>query len=213
MGPPPGMPHPPPPPGSNPDQPARFRPRRKIVPLQEMEDIRDATVYLSEARRLLEESREKIDQMNADSHRQGLEEGLSEARENLWPEIEKCVQDVRESIAMSEDDMAEIVRYAVEMIIGEFNEREKIYRILKEALARTVENTSVAIEVAATDLAIVREEIARLRLQGQAPTIRSIDADPALRDGEIVILTPQGRIHVGFRYQLDRLIEGLKKGA
>jgi type III secretion system HrpE/YscL family protein len=190
----------------------KFRPQRKIVPLQEMEEIRDAALYLAEAKKLLEETRAKVDQMSADSQRSGLEEGLREAREQLIPELNRVVQEVRDSISMSENDLSDIVRNAVEMIIGELDDRERIYRILREALARMVDNTGLSLEVAPAELPLVREEAARLRLQGKAPSIRSIEADPLLRDGEIVVVTPQGRIHVGFRYQLDRLIESLGNG-
>lgn len=54
-------------------------------------------------------------------------------------------------------------------------------------------------------------DVQALPLTARHPEVKSVEADPLLNAGEIVIETPKGRIHAGLRQQLSRLQAGLEE--
>jgi flagellar biosynthesis/type III secretory pathway protein FliH len=58
-------------------------------------------------------------------------------------------------------------------------------------------------------VATTRQLVEDINAASPVSGIRSVVADPLLLDGEVVIETQKGRVHVGVRQQLGRLQVGL----
>ncbi|MCB1508433.1 MAG: hypothetical protein KDI98_06705 [Hyphomicrobiaceae bacterium] len=195
---------------AEPPTPTGYRPDSKIVRRSEMDAALSASDYLSKARRAAIEARNAAEGELNEARELALATALNEARLTLMEETRSAAADARSALQASEDQLLGIVRDSVELIIGTVPEPERLRLVLKQAMARLEGTLSASLLVPPGEVAVTREEVARLTQSGGLSGIRSVDGDPLLSPGDMVIVTPQGRVQVGWRRQLERMIAAMR---
>jgi type III secretion protein L len=188
-----------------------FVPGASVLNADDLGHITDARTYLDELRKLAGEARAMmaIDREKAleAGYKEGFSNGMREALAQLGP----AVVEARGLLKVSQADLATIVLGAVERIIGQLEAREAARLALAQALTDVAGSIGVALRVAPDDLATVEQDVETLRQEGRADGLGSVTADLVLQPGEMVLVTPKGRVHVGLRQQLGRLRAGLEQ--
>jgi flagellar biosynthesis/type III secretory pathway protein FliH len=188
-----------------------FVPGASVLHADDLGHITEARSYLDELRKLAVEARGvmAVDREKAleAGYKEGFGHGMREALAQLGP----AVIEARGLLKASQADLATIVLAAVERIIGRLDPREAALAALAQALAEMAGSVEVELRVAPDDLATLEPDVARLRQEGRADGLGPMTADPVLQPGEMVLVTPKGRVHVGLRQQLGRLRAGLEQ--
>ena len=89
--------------------------------------------------------------------------------------------------------------------MGEFDERELIFRILRTALAEMSTSLGLVLKVCPDEYDMIAAEVERLNQSSTTQSIRKVEVDSLLHRGEMVFETPRGRMHVGARHQVARM--------
>ena len=109
----------------------------------------------------------------------------------------------------AENDLTSIVLAAIDKMIGAMDSGDLARRAVQRALREYADAVWVSIHAAPEDHAALTENISSITTYARGTTIRSIESDPLLKPGEIMVETPKGRVHVGIRQQMARLESGL----
>jgi type III secretion system HrpE/YscL family protein len=182
----------------------RFTPPTKIIAGEELGNIIDGSKFLRLAQTELKNVKRNSAENFEKARERGYEEGVRRGRQDALRAMRSAVEDTRKRLMMAEDDLEHVVMEAVEKIIGTMNERQAARRALHTALSELASSVTIDILVSPDDLAEVRTDVDALDFSPK-PEIRSVKEDSLLKSGEIVIVTPQGRIQVGLAQQLSRL--------
>lgn len=187
-----------------------FAPGRKIISSQDMRLVLDAGAYLSDARRIHGEAKEAVRKAQAEGREQGYREGFDRGRNEALAQLVDAIGQVRQRLVASDEELAAIVLSAVEQMLGEMDASEAALRCVRRALDDASSDVWAILRVSPDDLADVEAGLRALPLTSAWPEIKSVEPDPLLKRGEIILETPKGRVHVGLRQQLSRLKAGLQ---
>lgn len=182
-----------------------FVPARKVVPGAEMANVTQGVLYVEQARKYLEETAQRTQQEIEDARKKGYEDGFAEGRREALASITPILQEIRAKLDLSEADLASIIVLCLEKIIGQFESRELIYRVLRTALREMSTSYGLILRVAPDDFDAVQNDVGHLEAREGSATIRKVEIDPLLHKGEMVFETPRGRMHVGVHHQFSRL--------
>lgn len=191
----------------------RYLPERKVIPAQELGVVTDASRYVRHAREVLRDAQQHAMHELEKADERGYQAGFQRGREEAFGALQSTINEVRTRLSAAENDLEDVVVAALEKIIGEMGEREAARRALQVALSELTASIAVDIRVPPDELADVQALISALPLQSNQPEIRSVQEDPLLKPGEMLLLTPQGRIHVGLRQQIARLRSTMSSGS
>jgi type III secretion protein L len=187
-----------------------FTPARKILSPGDMQAVVEAARFLAQARDISGKARQAVAAAEAEGQARGYKEGFDKGRTEALAELVDAVDRARQRLAASDEELAEIVLAAVEQMVGEIEEKEIAIRCVRRALQDAAGDIWAIVRVSADDHAHVQAALQNLSMNTPAPEIRSVEADPLLKQGEIILETPKGRIHVGLRQQLSRLKAGVQ---
>jgi flagellar biosynthesis/type III secretory pathway protein FliH len=176
-----------------------------------MNAIAEAAAYLGEARRIQGQAKAEVDAALAQAQQQGYQAGYADGRRAALEDLSKGVAEARERVILSESDLVGIVITALERMLGQSDQEDLARRCLRQALADAAGELWAVVRVSAEQHAMFTEDLASLGQDAGHPPIKSVEADPLLRAGEIMLETPKGRIHVGLRQQMARLQSGLQQ--
>jgi type III secretion protein L len=187
-----------------------FTPARKILSPGDMQAVVEAARFLAQARDISGKARQAVAAAEAEGQARGYKEGFDKGRTEALAELVDAVDRARQRLAASDEELAEIVLAAVEQMVGEIEEKEIAIRCVRRALQDAAGDIWAIVRVSADDHPHVQAALQNLSMNTPAPEIRSVEADPLLKQGEIILETPKGRIHVGLRQQLSRLKAGVQ---
>lgn len=187
-----------------------FTPARKILTPADMQAVVEAGRFLAQARDVNGKARQAVADAEAEGRARGHKEGFDKGRTEALAELVDAVDRARQRLAASDEELAEIVLAAVEQMVGEIEEKEIAVRCVRRALQDAAGDIWAIVRVSADDHPQVQAALQNLPMDTPAPEIRSVEADPLLKKGEIILETPKGRIHVGLRQQLSRLKAGVQ---
>lgn len=187
-----------------------FTPGRKILSPADMAAVAEAGRYLASARDVSAKARQAVTAAEEEGRARGYKEGFDKGRTEALAELVDAVERARQRLAASDEELAEIVLAAVEQMLGEIDEKDIAVRCVRRALEDAAGDIWASVRVSAEDHAEVQAALQNLPMNAAAPEIRSVEADPLLKKGEIILETPKGRIHVGLRQQLSRLKAGVQ---
>jgi|GEM_PF-1759726 len=185
-----------------------FTPGNKILSPAEMNAVVEAGRFLGQAREINGKAKQSIAAAEAEGRTRGFKEGFDRGRTEALAELVDAVDRARQRLAASDEELAEIVLAAVEQMVGEIEEKDAAIRCVRRALADAAGDIWASVRVSADDHQQVQAALLKLPMNTPSPEIRSVEADPLLKRGEIILETPKGRIHVGLRQQLSRLKAG-----
>lgn len=184
---------------------------RKILSRSEMSALTEAGEYLSALRKLHSTAQTEIGAARDEAQKQGYAAGYAEGRQAALADLAKAIAEIRSSLATSDNELIGIVMTAVTRIIGEIDAQELARRCLRKALEDAADEIWAIVRVSPQEHAMFLADVQALPLTARHPEVKSVEADPLLNAGEIVIETPKGRIHAGLRQQLSRLQAGLEE--
>jgi len=187
-----------------------FTPGNKILSPAEMNAVVEAGRFLGQAREINGKAKQSVAAAEAEGRTRGFKEGFDRGRTEALAELVDAVDRARQRLAASDEELAEIVLAAVEQMVGEIEEKDAAIRCVRRALADAAGDIWASVRVSADDHSQVQAALLTLPMNTPSPEIRSVEADPLLKRGEIILETPKGRIHVGLRQQLSRLKAGVE---
>jgi flagellar biosynthesis/type III secretory pathway protein FliH len=189
-----------------------FIPKRRILSREELNCIVEATDYQSTTRKIYNNAKEETANAKEQARMQGYNIGYSEGIKSAIEDMLESVDAVKMSLLSAENDLTSIVLAAIDKMIGDMDTGELARRAVIRALRDYADAIWVSIHAAPEDHAALTENISAITTAARGTTIRSIEADPILKPGEIMVETPKGRVHVGIRQQMARLQSGLERG-
>ncbi|MFC4275302.1 HrpE/YscL family type III secretion apparatus protein [Achromobacter aloeverae] len=162
----------------------------------------------AQARAMQEQARRD----HASERELGYLEGLREARATQQAAIADTLQRARDYLDGIEMEMADLVMDCVREIIGEMDERERVVRIVRGALARARRQKQAVLRVHADDVAAVLAW--RDDLLAEFPGIEDLDivATAQVPRGACRVETAIGVIEAGVEEQLASLEQALRRG-
>jgi flagellar biosynthesis/type III secretory pathway protein FliH len=185
-------------------QPRQFIAKSRVLLPSEMNAVTHAATHLSEARSIAERAEKDLAASEEEMRAKGYAEGFEQGRAAALQDLGAAVAEARGQLLALDGEMTEVLIVALENMLGQFDERDLAKRCVAKGLQDAASELWASIRVPAGDLERYRADLAQQPLDVAWPPIKSIEADPLLRDGEAVIETPKGRIHVGLRNQLSR---------
>lgn len=194
------------------DNPTFVASRRVLTP-QELNCIVEATQFQIETRRILGRVQQEAAEARDAARQEGYDEGYAEGVRSAMEDMAEAVQNVRAALLSAENDLAAIVLTAIEKMIGSLEPHDLARRAVIRALKDATDAVWVSIHVAPEDHPSIARDTAELSNAAGGASIRSIQSDPLLKPGEMLIETPKGRIHVGLRQQMARLQSGMGRVA
>lgn len=186
-----------------------FVPGKKILTAEDLQCVVDATTYQTETRRILNRTQQELAEKMEAARREGFTTGYSEGIKNAIEDMAEAVESVRAALLSAENDLTGIVLAAVEKLIGEMESQELARRAVKRALKDASDAVWVSIHVAPEDHPALISHMGEIAAVAKGTTIRAIESDPLLKQGEMMLETPKGRVHVGLRQQFARLESGI----
>jgi len=179
----------------------------------------------NQAKAILDEAQSQAEAIKAQAYEDGLnsareeaEASLSAEREGLKRRFEELMQAFeREKVKLREactGDLLRLLTAAVEKAVRtEFDSRkqEVLENLLGESLALLEGQREIAVSVHEDDLPAMRELIARLQDRGTLHGVWTVRSSTALRAGDLVIETPDGRIDNSLETRMEAVREVLEQ--
>ena len=168
-------------------------------------------LYL-EASSLLDAAREKAAAMEAqaeeayerkkeEGYRDGMEEGKLEHAEKMMETILSSV----EFIEGIEDTLVSVVNQAIRKIIGEMDGKERIVRIVRNALNNVRGQQKVTVRVAPADEEAVSQALAAMTAGSSGSEFLTIVADARLSRDSCILESELGVVDASLETQLKAL--------
>jgi flagellar biosynthesis/type III secretory pathway protein FliH len=186
------------------NQARQFVAKTRVLMPSEMNAVTQAAKHLEEARTIAERAEHDLAASEEAMREKGYAEGFEQGRAAALQDLGAAVAEARAHLMNLEAEMTEVLIVALENVLGHFDERDLARRCLMKGLQDAASELWAEIRVPTDDLERTRADLAQQPLDVSWPMIKSIESDPLLREGEMVIETPKGRIHVGLRHQLAR---------
>ena len=178
----------------------------RIIPAENFGQIREAAQILEAARRDAAQSQATLaaasEQAAQNGYRDGFEQGVRDAAARLAASLGKAEQEISNLNGWIET----VVLKSVGLILGSMEADERTRRLVRHAISQTAEAEEVALHVAPEDAAMMARAIADIDHR------ITIETDPLMSSGEIVLETSAGRSQIGLKDQLATVIEALVHG-
>ncbi|MFS8147998.1 type III secretion system stator protein SctL [Rhizobium sp. BR 249] len=185
---------------------SEFARHDRIIPAESFGQIKDAADILEAARQGAAQSESMLaaarEQAAGDGYRDGFEQGVRDAAARLAASLGKAEQEISNLNGWIEA----VVLKSVGLILGSMEADERTRRLVRHAISQTAEAEEVALHVAPEDAAMMARAIADIDHR------ITIETDPLMSSGEIVLETSAGRSQIGLKDQLATLIEALVHG-
>jgi type III secretion protein L len=180
-----------------------------IVPSEEMGTILEASRYVQEAKGIFQRAQTDLHSASQQGREQGYRDGYNEGRRAALEDLGRAIEEMRAKLLTSEEELVGIVMSAMQRILGEMDDDSIARHCVKRALQDAADSAWVELRVAPEDMPIFAHFLEQIAMEAGSIEIRALHADPLLKDGEMILDTPKGRVHIGLRQQLARLQNGL----
>lgn len=170
--------------------------------------LRDGNSFL-EAGRYVERAKAEADQLKAQSQADGYKAGYAAARSDILMKVAEIDDEFRSKRQELETSLTDIVFACLNKVLEDIPAGFKIAAQLKKAINDSPTLTSIGVKVPHEELAAVQSFI--LRSGDQRLTSIKLEGDTLLKPGDILLETPQGRVHVGLQDQLDRIRRNMQR--
>ncbi|MBP2444042.1 type III secretion system stator protein SctL [Rhizobium leguminosarum] len=178
----------------------------RIISAENFGQIREAAQILEAARQDAAQSQATLaaarGQAAQNGYRDGFEQGVRDAAARLAASFAKAEQEISNLDSWIET----VVLKSVGLILGSMEPDERTRRLVRQAISQTAETRRIALRVAPEDAAMMAQAIA-----GVDDRI-TVETDPLMSAGEIVLETSAGRSQIGLKDQLATVIEALLHG-
>jgi type III secretion protein L len=185
----------------------RYLPVGSIIPAAELETVQVAESYLAWSQDYLKSSQEAADALRDRAAAEGYADGVRQGRREAIAALSEVVARFRADLASLQPSLAPIVVRAMEKLVGSLDRQELVQACLGAALTDISAEVEVTLFVPPQDADFFRSQIEALGASGGSAITLAVD--PLLKEGEMLLATPAGRIHIGARQQMSRLAAAL----
>ncbi|ALM86425.1 hypothetical protein ASB57_28940 [Bordetella sp. N] len=190
---------------------ARVAAGGKVVRASDYSRWVQAKHVLGEARVQAKVIREHARRDHVAERERGYQEGLCEARASQVAEISATLQRARAYLGGIETEMVDLVMDCIREVIGEFDARERVLRIVRGALARARRQKQAVLRLHTDDVGAVLAW--RADLLAEFPGVEDLEivATAQMARGACRIETDIGVIEAGVDAQLAALEQALRR--
>lgn len=177
----------------------------KLLKADEYALLLEADGLLAAARRnaekLEQEAQEAYIRRREEGYRDGLEEGKLEHAEKVMETVLTSV----EFIEGIEDTLVSVVNQAIRKIIGDMDDRERIVRIVRNALNAVRGQQKVTVRVAPADEESVTQALASMIGNASGASFLTVVADTRLPRDSCILESELGVVDASLETQLKAL--------
>lgn len=182
-----------------------------VLKRRDYDAVREGEDLLAAARRqaddIVQKARADAEALRRKAYDEGLEEGKGQVAEQLFNAVSASV----DQMASMEEAMVDLVLKSLANVLGTFDDRELVTRVVAHALRLVRDEKRVVLRVSVDDAEAVRE-----RLDGflaKYPGMMRIDVSPdaQLGRGGCVMETEAGVIDASLDRQLEIIAETLHR--
>ena len=177
----------------------------KIIKAEEYGLFLKADALLDAAEKKAAETQKKAEEAyerkREEGYRDGLEEGKLEHAEKMMETILSSV----EFIEGIEDTLVSVVNQAIRKIIGDMDDKERIVRIVRNALNSVRGQQNVTVRVAPADEEIVAQALSALTAGSSGSAFLTIVADARLPRNSCILESELGVVDASLETQLKAL--------
>lgn len=167
---------------------------------------------LVEAEALLDAARENAVAMEAaakeayeEQRRQGYQDGLEEGKLEHAEKVMETILTSVEFIEGIEGTLVSVVNQAIRKIIGEMDDKERIVRIVRNALNVVRGQQKVTVRVAPADEPAVAEALSAMTAGGAASAFITVVSDARLAKDSCILESELGVVDASLATQLKAL--------
>ncbi len=177
----------------------------KIIKAEEYGLFLKADALLDAAEKKAAETQKKAEEAyerkREEGYRDGLEEGKLEHAEKMMETILSSV----EFIEGIEDTLVSVVNQAIRKIIGDMDDKERIVRIVRNALNSVRGQQNVTVRVAPADEEIVAQALSAMTAGSSGSAFLTIVADARLPRNSCILESELGVVDASLETQLKAL--------
>ena len=177
----------------------------KIIKAEEDGLFLKADALLDAAEKKAAETQKKAEEAyerkREEGYRDGLEEGKLEHAEKMMETILSSV----EFIEGIEDTLVSVVNQAIRKIIGDMDDKERIVRIVRNALNSVRGQQNVTVRVAPADEEIVAQALSAMTAGSSGSAFLTIVADARLPRNSCILESELGVVDASLETQLKAL--------
>lgn len=185
-------------------------PGTRILKASDYAKVIKAQDLLTAAEQIAEDIKAKAEQAYQERYQQGYDDGVMEGRmEQAEKMLETGMQAV-EYLEGLEQQIVEVVTFAVRKIIGELDERDCIVRVVRTALDQVRGRQRVLIRVCPAEEPMVREALTPMLQQVASASGLELVADQRLNKGDCILESEMGLVNASLSVQLKAIEQALK---
>lgn len=183
----------------------RLDAKSKIIKSQDVWAYQDA-------KRIVLEAMQRKDQIIDSAHavfnveqKRGYREGRESARLEQTKNMIEIITQTVDYFARVESQMVDLVIDAVRRIINEFDDREKVIKVVRSSLALVRNQKYISLKVHPDKISAVREHL--VILKEIYPSIEQIEiiGDPKLANDACIIISDIGQVEASMSGQVEAL--------
>lgn len=189
----------------------------EIDPAKKVLKAEDYSAYLKghemialakdQAAKIVEDAKQAYEEEKKRGFNEGMEAGNQRISEVMIEAAARSVQNFEEF----EDDIIEIISDALKKILGEFDDRDLISRVVKNALSTVRNQKKVTVIVNPSDADTVREKIKEFLALYPGITTIDVLTDVRVSSGGCKIETEIGVVDASLEIQLEAIKKSLAK--
>lgn len=189
----------------------KLLPDRKVIRAVEYQAYLDSTALIAEAQaeaaRIREAAQQEFEAQKAQGYEEGLLEGKMQMAEKMVDGVTKAV----EYFTAIEEQVVNLVIKSLEKILGDFDDRDLVVRIVRNILSLARNQRVVTVRVRPEDASAVKQRVHEL-LQGH-PMIShlQIEPDPRLGRGGCILETDMGVVDASVDVQMEAIRKSLTR--
>ena len=177
---------------------------------------RDEHAFIIEGQRIIDAARHEATlirqkaEAEAEAKRQeGFQKGQEEGKAQIAEHILQCMSQSAAYFSKVEDVMVDLVMRAVRHVIGEFNQRDVVERVVRRALESTRNENHVTVRVSPSQADWLKSRIANMMQTFPKIQFLDVQADSRLPEDGCVLETEIGIVDGSLETQLKAIEKAL----
>lgn len=184
-------------------------PEQKVIKAEDYAAYKKADEIIvlaqKEADRIQQEAKLAFEEEKKRGYKVGTEEGSEKMSQQMMESVSKTV----DYFANFEEKLVEIVIKSLEKIIGEFDRKDLVTRIVRHALAILSDQKQVTLKVASVDYDNVKGQLSELLSEYKSIEFIDLKTDERLNPGDCILETEMGVVDASIGVQLNAIRKSL----
>ncbi len=182
-----------------------------IIPREQFSAMLGAQQLVAEAERHAQALRAQAESELAAARTRGHAQGMEAARSEFVASVVEATARIESAYIGLEARIANTVMDALQRILGEVGDAQRMRSMIARALAAVAHNKPVRLLVAAADFDTAQRELAALRPEFPRVDVVELQKHPQAEPGSCVLESEYGRVDASLTTQLAAVRMGLIK--